>query len=203
MKGPAQPGLAGRREALSLLATLPWLAAGCATTSRTEVSAPTVPADRINHWSGRFAVTLTEPGAEIREERASGRFLLHEQAGITELELLSPLGQTIATASLGNGRASLTTTDGERYEADSAEALTERVFGWRIPIGNLPRWLRGRLAGTSSTIDGVVDAVEHGWAIRLDSWRDTGPGRLDLDWPAAPRPGVRRVKLRLIVDQAS
>lgn len=203
MRRPAQPALAGRRRALVLLAPLPLLAAGCATTSPLDVSMTPDAAARLSRWSGRFAVTLTEPGAEIREERASGRFLLHQAAGSTELELLSPLGQTIATAVLDNARASLATAEGERFEADSAEALTERVFGWRIPIGNLPDWLRGRVAGASRTAGGIVEGIEHDWAIRLDGWRDAGPGRLDLDWPAVPRAGVRRVKLRLIVDQAS
>lgn len=203
MNRHAQAPLAGRRKALALLAALPWLAAGCASA---PVSAPP-PADstiaRMRQWAGRFAVTLTEPGAEIREERASGRFLLQNDAGTTELELLSPLGQTIATASLGAGLASLSTAEGERYEASSAEALTERVFGWRMPIGDLPRWLRGRVNGATRSADGALAGTERGWAIRLDGWRDTGPGRVELDWPAEPRPGVPRVKLRLIVDQAS
>lgn len=199
---PAAAPRPGRRTLLAALTALPWLGSGC-----TNLPAPAPEAAAgtlINDWSGRFAVTLSEPGPEVQTSYGSGRFLLHDSAGATELELLSPLGQTLATASLRAGRAELQTAEGQRYEADSAEALTERVFGWRLPVGDLPRWLRGRLAApVPGPAAGTLSGVEHGWTIRLENWRASGPGRLDLDWPAEPVPGTRRINLKLIVDHAS
>lgn len=194
--------MTGRRTALAWIAGLPLIVAGCAT--------PTVPPgaavspSETTRWAGRFAVTLTEAGADLREESASGRFLLESAGGATLLELRSPLGQTMASATLNAGGAELVTSDGKRYQADSAEQLTERVFGWRMPLGNLPDWLRGRLAQPIETDRGrPLAGVEHGWAVRLENWRPTGPSRLTLDWPARPGAGLRKVNLKLVVDEVS
>ncbi|HRO61224.1 MAG TPA: outer membrane lipoprotein LolB [Burkholderiaceae bacterium] len=194
-----------RRKLLGSLALLPIVVAGCATTAPpdgSDVAASPLPA--TTRWAGRFAVTLREPGVELREERANGRFLLESDGGGTQLELLSPLGQTMASATLDDGRAELVTSEGRRYAADSPELLTEQVLGWRMPIGDLPRWLRGGLERPSETRHGrPLAGEEHGWAVRLDDWRETGPGRLELDWPATPTVGRRKVNLKLIVDEAS
>jgi len=194
--------MTGRRAALAWMAALPLLAAGCATPSAPP--APLPASFEATRWAGRFAVTMTEPGTEPRVERASGRFVLESRAGKTLLELLSPLGQTMATAELKDDRAELLTAEGRRFEAGSAEALTEQVFGWRMPVGDLPRWLRGRLDNPSETVAGrSVAGTEHGWAIRLDDWRPAGPARLNLDWPAPPASGRTEINLKLIVDDVS
>lgn len=194
--------MTGRRAALAWLAALPLLAAGCATPSVPPAAVPA--AFEPSRWAGRFAVTTTEPGTLPRIERASGRFVLESRSGKTLLELLSPLGQTMATAALEGGRAELVTSEGQRFQAGSAEDLTEQVFGWRMPVGDLPRWLRGRLDSPSETVAGrPVAGTEHGWAIRLDDWRAGGPARLNLDWPAGPADGRLEINLKLIVDDAS
>lgn len=198
--------MTGRRAALGLLAVLSLVAAGCATPSAPPVGV--VPAAETSRWAGRFAVTMTEsgpaPGIDGREERASGRFLLEARNGSTQLELFSPFGQSLASATLDAGRARLLTSEGRLYEADSAEQLTEKVLGWRMPLADLPRWLRGRLDGATETEAGrPVAGQEHGWAVRLESWGTAGPGRLTLDWPAGAATDRRRVNLKLIVDDAS
>jgi outer membrane lipoprotein LolB len=198
-----------RRAALAWLAALPLVAAGCATLSRPQETAPAAAGaestrPEASRWSGRFAVTMIEPGVERREERASGQFTLETRDELTLLELASPLGQTMASAQVRKGFASLVTAEGRRYEADSAEELTERVFGWRVPVGDLPRWLRGNLEHPTENQNGRPRAGQYdGWLVRLDNWRDTGPGRLTLDWPARPQAEARRVNLKLIVDDVS
>lgn len=192
----------GRRTLLVWLIALPLLAAGCATPGAPGAGLPG--SFEASRWAGRFAVTMTEPGADPRVERASGRFLIESRAGSTLLELLSPLGQTMATARLKQDRAELLTAEGRLFEADSAEELTERVFGWRMPVGDLPRWLRGLLDSPTETAGGrPLAGSEHGWAIRLDDWRPSGPARLNLDWPAGPPRGRPEINLKLIVDDAS
>ncbi len=160
-------------------------------------------------WSGRFSVTASSDGAP--DERSSGRFLLHVLDGRSRLELSSPLGQTLAQLQLADGRAQLTTAEGKRFEADSAEALTEQVFGWRVPVGDLPRWLDGRFSSPTE-FDGtrVAAARESDWTIRVEAWRDEArPARLALTWPAdadqatAPAANGRRLSLRLVVDSAT
>lgn len=175
--------------------------AGCATPS-----APPGPAageGPPNLWTGRFAATVTEAGDGAREERSSGRFSLRVEGPSTELELSSPLGQTIAQVRLDDGRATLLAADGKSWQAPSAEALTEQVFGWRVPLANLPDWLEGRIAEPTER-DGsrVVAGLDHGWSVRIDASEAGRPRRLALDWPAGAGAGERRLSLRLVVDSA-
>ena len=175
--------------------------AGCATPS-----APPGPAageGPPNLWTGRFAATVTEAGDGAREERSSGRFSLRVEGPSTEIELSSPLGQTIAQVRLDDGRATLLAADGKSWQAPSAEALTEQVFGWRVPLANLPDWLEGRIAEPTER-DGsrVVAGLDHGWSVRIDASEAGRPRRLALDWPAGGGAGERRLSLRLVVDSA-
>ncbi|MEZ5604437.1 MAG: outer membrane lipoprotein LolB [Burkholderiaceae bacterium] len=175
--------------------------AGCATPST-----PTGPAageGPPNLWTGRFAATVTEAGDGAREERSSGRFSLRVEGPSTEIELSSPLGQTIAQVRLDDGRATLLAADGKSWQAPSAEALTEQVFGWRVPLANLPDWLEGRIAEPTER-DGsrVVAGLDHGWSVRIDASEAGRPRRLALDWPAGAGAGERRLSLRLVVDSA-
>ena len=179
--------------------------AGCATPS-----APPGPAageGPPNLWTGRFAATVTEAGDGAREERSSGRFSLRVEGPSTELELSSPLGQTIAQVRLDDGRATLLAADGKSWQAPSAEALTEQVFGWRIPLADLPRWLSGRIAQPERFDGGRPTAgIDNGWFVRFDAFTDSGPRRLALQWPAQPEnatQAAQRIELRLVVDRAA
>ncbi len=195
---------AGRRRfgagALRLFTAFGFTLAGCA-------APPTIPdtpgSEAPNRWSGRFAVTVTEAGFQPREERSSGRFSLRARADRKQLELSSPLGQTIALVTLESGHATLEASDGRIYQADSAEALTEQVFGWRVPIGNLPQWLEGRIAEPTEREGGrIVAGREHGWSVRFEAFDSNRPRRLALDWPADGGDGMRRLELKLVVDSA-
>lgn len=192
-----------RRRALAAACAAALVVAGCATP--TPPPSPPSPhsARTPNFWSGRFAVTWSEGGYQPREERSSGRFTLLADGEGRALELSSPLGQTMAQVTLESGKATLVASDGRRYRAESAEALTERVFGWRVPIGNLPRWLAGRIAQPTRNEGGrVVAGIDTGWSVRFDAFDDERPRRLTLDWPAGGADGLRRLELRLVVDSA-
>jgi len=186
-----------RRRLLRGLATAfatALLAAGCAT----PVAPPAPAGVPPSIWSGRFAVTWSEPADPGREERASGRFLLRADGERTELDVFSPFGQTLAHAVAGPEGATLETSDGARHAAHSPEALTEQVLGWRVPVARLADWLRGG-AGAGASRTGFVDA---GWTVSVDD-ADAAqrPRRLTLRWPSEPSPpGSRRVTIRLVVD---
>ncbi len=176
----------------------------------------------VERWSGRFSATVNYDPAALRPqspeggpppsvERLAGRFLLSNAAGTSELELATPLGQTLARARADASGATATTSDGRSYSADSAEALTEQVFRIRLPVGRLARWLGGRLAVApveTAVVDGVtrpVRAIDEDWNLQFDDWRVTHPGRLTIDWPAGDRPRtlsatIRRLNVRLVVD---
>jgi outer membrane lipoprotein LolB len=178
------------------------LAAGCATPL--PPPAPAQPEALPNFWSGRFAVTYTEGGYQPREERSSGRFSLLANGDRRELELSSPLGQTMAQVTLDSGEAVLVASDGKQYRARSGEALTEQVFGWRVPIGDLPRWLAGRIAQPTQHEAGrVVAGTDRGWSVRFEAFDGERPRRLSLDWPAASGDGTHRLELKLVVDDVA
>lgn len=196
--------MSGRRSVLASLAAAVLSLAGCAGLPGTATDATTPPdAATPTHWSGRFAVTVTESGHEPREERASGRFVLDSLGPATVLELFSPLGQTLASARIDSTGATLVAADGQRYQAPSAELLTEQVVGWRVPVGDLPRWLRGELEQPDKVLAGrPVSGMERGWTIRMENWQPAGPRRLALEWPDRADQTGRRISVRLIVDNA-
>lgn len=201
----ASTGVAGPRARASrrafIIVAVASVVGGCATPPTT----PELPAagGTPNLWSGRFAVTVSETGFQPRDERSSGRFSLRIVGDSSRLELSSPLGQTMAQVTLAAGGATLVASDGRVYEAESAEALTEQVFGWRVPIGDLPRWLEGKVERPTAH-DGtrVVAGRERGWSIRYDAFDGERPRRLTLEWPADDANAMRRLELRLVVDNA-
>lgn len=198
-RAPHGPARASRRALLagSVSLAVALLAAGCASP---RTAAPDLPGARASSWSGRFAVTWTDPAAgpagASREDRGAGRFWLRSQGARTELEIYSPFGQTVARAGADSARAWLETSDGRRFEADDPQALTEQVLGWRIPVSRLPHWLRGELPAAAGT-----PAVDSGWVVVSDRAPGEAPRRLTLQWPHQPDPAkARSVTIRLALD---
>jgi outer membrane lipoprotein LolB len=199
--------LASRRRMGSLVAALAAVAAvalsGCATTGRAVPAGETGP---TREWRGRFSLSITRDDGAAAEP-SSGRFALVAGGRFSDLQLISPLGNTIASARTDETGATLRVADGRQWRADSIDELTERVVGWRIPVGRLPDWLDGRVArpvdappgsGDGSATTGEpelrpVGGSEDGWLVRFEQWGDRLPRRLTLVYPG-------RVRLRLIVD---
>lgn len=152
-------------------------------------------------YAGRFSVTWRDAADDDTGQRAIGRFLLRVAPSRSELEVSSPLGQTLAVATVAAGAASLTTADGRQIRAERAEALTQRAFGWPAPLAELPRWLAAP-AGRPQPLA----FEDSGWQVAIETWQDGLPRRLVLRWPSAgTSPGsasVREVELRLLVDEA-
>jgi len=160
--------------------------------------------DGAHTWTGRFAATWMLAGTPLREERASGRFELYALGEAAEMEILSPLGQTLLRATARPGRATIETADGRAHQAANAQALTEEFLGWRVPIERLPRWLSGRIGAPGAAAPdagGEVRSVDDGWRITASQWTAGRPLRLTLSWPSdAGTDDARRVEIRLAVD---
>jgi len=152
-------------------------------------------------YLGRFSVTWRESADDVAGQRAIGRFALRVAPARSELEVSSPLGQTLAVATVAPGAASLTTADGRQIRAERPETLTQRAFGWPAPLAELPRWLAAP-AGRPQPLA----FEDSGWQVAIETWQDGLPRRLVLRWPSpgaqAGSATVREVELRLLVDEA-
>ncbi len=178
------------RGKLAALLTAAMLTGGCAGPE----PRPDASTDE-SRWAGRFAAGWTDGSDPPRNDRATGRFEIASDSQRTRLEVRSPLGQTLVRAEAGARGASIETADGRRFAADTAEALTERVLGWRIPMLRLPIWLA----------EGGPDlAVDGDWEVRVESRAQQRPQRLNLRWPAAGAGADgRSVSIRLLIDETS
>ena len=128
MKALARPG-AARRLLLSLAAGL--LLTACAT-PRTNTAGEA-------SWSGRLALQVdgTPP------QSFSAGFDLHGSPQAGELQLTSPLGNTLATVQWAPGSAEL--RQGEQItRRTTLDQLTTDLGGTALPVAALFAWLRGQ-----------------------------------------------------------
>jgi outer membrane lipoprotein LolB len=170
------------------------LLAACATPSLS-------PADRA--YSGRFAVT-TALGEQ--RESVSGRFSLEVRGPQQILELASPLGTTVARIEIEPGGARATGARMQEVRGANADALTEQLLGWPLPVSGLADWIEGRpvpqrFARVERDGGRIVLIEQDGWVIRLSEYYESAarPRRLVLERPAGAN--TPSVILRLIVDE--
>lgn len=188
----AMRGASGRALAVSFVSVV--LLGACATPYRT-------PADRAH--SGRFAVT-TALGEQ--RESVSGRFSLEVRGPQQILELASPLGTTVARIEIEPGGARATGARLQEIRGADADALTEQLLGWPLPVSGLADWIEGRpvpqrVARIERDGGRIVLLEQDGWTIRLPEYFESAarPRRLVLERPAAAN--TPSVILRLIVDE--
>lgn len=122
---------------------------GCATAPRPALETAEGPR---SFWSGRLALNVeTDP-----PQRWSAGFELSGDAQTGQLRLLSPFGQTMATAHWTPQQARLQQGNDTRLYPDM-DSLTTELTGTALPIGTLLDWLQG----LSTVLDGwEVDLSE-------------------------------------------
>lgn len=161
--------------------------AGCA-----SLPAPTATEAPAFELSARVAV-------RYGNESATGRAEWRHAATSDDLVISSPIGQGIAELTRRGGTYTLVTSDGKRHTASDAEALTESVLGWRLPLAGLPDWVRGRPmpgvpARTQSADGRLAEFAQSGWTIALLEYGENGlPRRLRLTRDA--------LDIRLVIEE--
>lgn len=170
------------------------LMAACAT-------APLTPPDRS--YSGRFSATVT---AGERRDNVSGRFNFEIRGQQQTLDLVSPLGTTVARIEVEPGLARATGVQMQEIRGPDADALTEQLLGWPLPVSGLADWIEGRPAPDRSArvqreAERVVLIEQDGWTIRVSELSEmtARPRRLTIERPAALN--APAVILRLVVDE--
>lgn len=139
---------------------------------------PILPEQSTFAFNGRVA-TLHDG------ERSSAGVRWSHQGIDDEILLLAPLGQTAARIHSDAAGVSLEAS-GKYYAALNAEALTEDVLGWRLPMAGLRYWVLALpAAGSQAEIErdtqGRVSVLrQDGWEIRYLRYATEEPNSLPL-----------------------
>ncbi|MEK0427973.1 MAG: putative Outer-rane lipoprotein precursor [Pseudomonadota bacterium] len=156
---------------------------------------------------GRFSVSYQQEG---KPQSAQGRFQWRQRGEEVDIELLSPLGQTLARIRLRAFVATLERPGQAARSASSASELTEDMLGWAMPADGLRYWLQGysqaatRTGAPTDTASSPAtsDDVQAGeWQLRYVSWQTAEggrhPKRIDLSRRSA---AAGELGLRLVID---
>lgn len=150
--------------------------------------------------TGRFAVNVTEAGSA--PEAVQGGFAWRDTGRVLRIDLVNPLGSTLARIMVESSGAVLEHADGSTEAAPDADALLAKVMGTALPVANLRDWLQGE-PGSGSVIAMQRDAQgrpetfsQEGWQLRFSRYDALGPGLLRLD----RRDGGRQISVRLAID---
>jgi outer membrane lipoprotein LolB len=164
---------------------------------RASSATPLPPAQQAFEASGRLS-------ARHGPDAFAANFHWHHDAERDELELVSPLGQTIALLTGDGATARLQAADGRMLTAASWSKLTEEGLGWPLPVDGLKYWIQGTArAGATFTAepgsDGRATVLrQDGWTIVYQAYAETTtgawrPSRLTASYP--------EVELRLAIDR--
>lgn len=152
--------------------------------------------------SGRLSVSYLQSG---QPQSLQGKFRWQQRRDRTEIDLYSPLGQTMARITITPDRAWLQQSGGAMREAASADALTEAALGWPLPVDGLRFWLQGFIADADRRLRAVTPADtanlhSDGWRVNYVSWQDGGgypaPRRIDFTREETRGP----LSLRIVID---
>jgi outer membrane lipoprotein LolB len=137
--------------------------------------------------------------ARYGAEAFSGNIAWRHARSADEMLITSSLGAGVARIVRHGDAVVLTTAEPREYRARDAEALTEEVLGFRLPLAGLADWVRGRPsvekdAKTSYDAQGQLRSLEErGWTIEYQEYDGKLPSRMRLTY--------RDIDLRLAISQ--
>jgi outer membrane lipoprotein LolB len=155
-------------------------------------------------YHGRFAVRYLDQNG--RERNAYGNFDWQEQGETVRLQLLSPLGQTLAVVTSSPSAATLELPNRQPVTADNVSSLMQSTLGFELPIEGLRYWLQPSPAPTSraTTVPDpqqetrLKEIDQDGWTIQYLAYADApaiGVKRVNLSRQAPP------LDIKLVLDQ--
>ena len=153
---------------------------------------------------GRFSVAYEQNN---RQQSVQGRFQWQQQGQRIDIDLMSPLGQTMTKLAITPNSATIQQTGKEIKAAQNVAELSEHTLGWSLPVAGMRDWLQGfnrttthqRQAASPSRSD---QFDTEGWHIQYVSWQQNSlsvyPKRIDL---TRTSPQQHPLSLRIIIDQ--
>ena len=198
-----------RRASLGAAAAALLVLAGCATqqpprqpsTSNATTSLSTQ-TNRAYH--GRFAVQYVDQNGQQRN--AYGNFDWHETDSTVTLQLINPLGQTLALVTSAPSQATLELPNRQPLTADNVSTLMQQALGFALPVEGLRYWLQPSVAPTSHARTApdpqdpqrLSQIEQDGWTIDYVAYADapaTAVKRVNLTRDEPP------LQIKLVLDQ--
>jgi outer membrane lipoprotein LolB len=166
------------------------------------VSATEAPVATALSRVGRFALRVEEVGG--KQNAVQGGFAWRDDGQNLVLDLVSPLGATLARVEAGPQGAMLREANGTETHALNPDALVALVLGSRIPVAGLRDWLRGTMPDTppatvtDKDANGRPQAFEQaGWQVQASQYDAAGPTRMAMQRQEA---NGQTVDLRLVIN---
>lgn len=191
--------------ALALCFATGLILAGCAAPRMPSTSntATSLNAQTTRAYAGRFAVQYTDSNGQPRN--AYGNFQWHEAGDTITLQLLNPLGQTLAIVESAPSSATLELPNHPPQSAPDVQDLMHAALGFALPVSGLRYWLQPSPAPNSRARTKLDPQSGRLQQIKQDGWT------IDyLAYATAPATGVKRLNLvrqnpalqvKLVLDQ--
>jgi outer membrane lipoprotein LolB len=106
-----------------------------------------------------------------------------------EMLISTPMGQGVARIVRAPGRVTVRTAEPREYHAPDAEALTQKVLGFRLPLAGLGDWVRARpTQGAPFHLEKAENGQprvleQSGWRVEYLEYDGERPRRLRLTYP--------------------
>jgi outer membrane lipoprotein LolB len=154
--------------------------AGCATANLSK--APVAAYRNTVNLAGSLSANFQKDG---KPDSITVKYDWQQVPGRVDVNIATPLGQTVAKISVTPESATLTQADRAPRVAKDLESLTRDALGWSLPVSGLRDWLQGYATSTdgqrfiASPFNNEV-TTQDGWRVRFASWQD--------DAAAVPQP---------------
>ncbi len=132
--------------------------------------------DALNfNASGRLAVKQNDKGSYAN-------FDWDSNGKMQQLSVNTPLGNTVGELGQDSSGVVATASNGETYQAATANELSERLMGFAIPVESLDLWAHGYYADNQPhTVDEQGRLLQAGWKIERQVGGEGHPRILVLD----------------------
>lgn len=133
------------------------------------------------------------------EETFSGSLDWAADVRRDELLFSNPLGQGVASLTRSSSGVTLTPAGKQAIYAETADELTEKALGFRLPLAGLRFWVQGLpdparpFESTVSDTGGITQLRQDGWVIDYLQYRENRPRKIHVT-----RDGL---EIRLVIDE--
>ncbi|MFZ6735036.1 lipoprotein insertase outer membrane protein LolB [Undibacterium sp. Ji42W] len=133
--------------------------------------------------SGKISIQYQQAD---KPQSLPGGFEWEQDAQSIRINLLSPLGQTMARITQTAQGATLEQEGKTPRTASNLDQLLQDTLGWSLPVAGLRDWLQGFVAVDGKQLSAVkaedLTLTTQGWKLRYVSWHEqpSFPKRIDL-----------------------